>query len=181
MQNDNRKKEYYKKMFDKSRSWPTCFEKCLITSLYFLISADSSKKNDETFSNECDVMMKRLNIEGLVTEEYKKTIECLKVVLENQNWPCAQKELEKMFKELRILDISKIEELREEINKAHAELKGKDVILFLNSRKLIVCRGRLSQRENVCFVKSSAKRPAFELKRSFLQEVCLHSFVTWIL
>jgi energy-coupling factor transporter ATP-binding protein EcfA2 len=36
-----------------------------------------------------------------------------------------------MLKELRTLDINKIEELREEIYKAHAELKGKDVVLFL--------------------------------------------------
>ena len=122
MQNADRKEEHIKKLFEKSRSWPICFEKSLITGIYHFISAEDKDLNSRNIINlltkECDVMMKRLEIEGLETEEYKKTIECLKVVLENQNWQCAQKEFEKMFKELRILDISKIEELRENLRTA---------------------------------------------------------------
>jgi hypothetical protein len=82
-------------------------------------------------------MVKRLNIECLETEDYKKRIEHLRINFKNENWKSAQKELEEMLKELRTLDINKIEELREEINKAHAELKGKDVVLFLRSLEVV--------------------------------------------
>ena len=131
MQIDDRKKEYFIKLYDKSKSWPDSFEKCLVTSLYYVKSVEDLKNVDDVLSNECDIMVKRLKIEGLETEEYKKRIECLRINFKNKKWKCAEKELEEMLKELRTLDINKIEELRDEINKAHAELKGKDVVLFL--------------------------------------------------
>jgi hypothetical protein len=49
MQNDDRKKEYFKKLYDKSRSWPESFEKCLVNSLYYVKSVEEFKKADYAF------------------------------------------------------------------------------------------------------------------------------------
>lgn len=137
-QHEIRKKENFKKQFELSKFWPPCFEKCLIKSLYLVSTADGNtldvnNNTDSILIEELDLMQKRLKIEGLESDEYSKTIDCLRVVLDNQNWKCAQKELEKMLKELRTLDINKIRELRAEVDRAHAELKDKDVILFLGN------------------------------------------------
>jgi hypothetical protein len=66
-------------------------------------------------------MVKRLNIECLETEDYKKIIEHLRINFKNENWKSAQKELEEMLKELRTLDINKIEELREVLLIKHTQ------------------------------------------------------------
>ena len=66
-------------------------------------------------------MVKRLNIECLETEDYKKRIEHFRINFKNENWKSAQKELEEMLKELRTLDINKIEELREVLLIKHTQ------------------------------------------------------------
>ena len=144
MQNNqnNKKKENFRKLFEDSKHWPSCFEKCLIKSLYYVKTANEATNEPDAINNvenllsvELAEMEQRLVIEGLECDEYTETIKCLKTVLDNQNLNCLEKDLEKMLKELRALDINKIRELRAEIDKATTELKDKEVILLLGNLK----------------------------------------------
>ena len=128
------KKFNLKKQFDESRSWPTCFEKSLIACIYHAsLSANEASKIEELNSiliKEYDLMCERLKIEGLESEEYKKKISLCKV-LSHSNLSLALKELVNILKDVRKLDIKKIEEICSEIKRAENELTDKDVILFL--------------------------------------------------
>ena len=135
IQQDLRRKIKFKNQFKNSRAWPDCFEKSLITCIYYVSLSEHDKLRianlDDILLKECNKMRERLCIEGIENEDYKETLECLKVVFENRNEISSQKEMEKMMNNLRILDINRIRELVTEIEKVSEKLKDKDIILFL--------------------------------------------------
>ena len=121
-----------------SPEWPSCFEKSLITCIYF---ANLNSKNEihrenfikEEFDKECDTMLKRLKIEGLESSEKKNSIQSIKALLKDENWKLALEELNKTLKNTRTLNIRRVRDYLIEIDKANDKLNDKDVILFLGN------------------------------------------------
>ena len=130
-----RKKKRLKIQFNNSRSWPTCFEKSLISIIYHTSLTTQQKLNFENLQSillkDCDTMLERLNIEGFQNEDYKDLIERLKSDINNKNEQSFHDEMKKMLNNLRLLDISRIKELIIEMKKACYHLGNEDIILFL--------------------------------------------------
>ena len=130
-----RKMKRLEYLFNDSRSWPTCFEKSLITIIYYT-SLDTQKKSNirnlkSILLKDCDILLDRLNIEGIQDEDNRELIENLKSDINNNNEQSCHNKMKETLKSLRSLDISMIKELTSKIENACNNLKNEDLILFL--------------------------------------------------
>lgn len=130
LKKDFEKNTRIKSEFNNSMQWPECFEKSLISCLYYVSFYEEENLYDK-LNVELNKMKERLSIEGIETEDMKKDLERLKAFVYNKNNLACHKEIEKMLQNVRTLDINRIRHFVSKIEKSWYEMKDKDIILLM--------------------------------------------------
>ena len=133
---------YLKKLKEDLNSIPFCLEKYLISLIFYIklkildkslltndiLEPASYDKLDIIISNNVDLLQERVIIEQF---EPQSCVVDIRKKIDMQDWITALKELEKLLKAIRPLNILEMKHLIDKAMEAKSQIKNQDIILLL--------------------------------------------------